>query len=60
MTNFSIIVLALVLGVAVALPQNFGNFGGGNFGGGFGGNQEVETFESLPGGGFIEDDQTIR
>ena len=60
MTNFTIIVLALVLGVAVAHPQNFGSFGGGNFGGGFGGNQEVETFQSLPAGGYIEDDQTIR
>jgi hypothetical protein len=62
MTKLSIVVLALVLGVAVALPQNFGSFGGGSFGGGFGsgGTQEVESFQRLPGGGFIEDDKTTR
>jgi hypothetical protein len=67
MTKLSITVLALVFGMAVALPQGFGggNFGGGgfggNFGGGsFGGTQEVDTFERLPGGGFIEDEKIIR
>ena len=40
-----------------------GNFGGGNFGnfgGGFGQTQEVDTFQRLPGGGFIEDEKIIR
>jgi hypothetical protein len=63
MNKLSIVVLALVLvGVAVALPQNFGSFGGQSFGGGFGngGTQEVESFQRLPGGGFIEDDKTTR
>ena len=74
--KISLAVLALVLGTALGRPQfggNFGNFGGGNFGGGnfgggnfgnfgggFGQTQEVDTFQRLPGGGFIEDEKIIR
>ncbi len=72
MTKLSIVVLAIVLGVAVALPQGYGsqnygsgnygsgNYGGGNFGGGNGGAYEVDTFQRLPGGGFIEDEKITR
>ena len=57
--KISLAVLALVLGTAFGRPQFGGNFGG-NFGGGFGQTQEVDTFQRLPGGGFIEDEKDFR
>jgi hypothetical protein len=49
--RISLAFLAFVLGTAFGRPQ---------FGGYFDQTEEVDTFERLPGGGFIEDEKIFR